>query len=419
MSDISDLNSKLHQLLDTVERERRTQVDVMLLRDILSRTSTAFEVEQIQCVLGPSPSFTNEAIKSAAILKQLRLYMGEETRDDEVRTPLSKEGTASMPVLTNLKHKRLAPYTTTAPFRYQGIELARYRQEAVLVEWKIAEGAMWQKISNQVKSLATMLSSPAGKDSQSLICRGYIPWEERELYVLVYNVPSPVPRDAANYWELRTLRALILEQPHLSLDRRIKIARTMAEVVLQLHTAGWLHKSLRSDNILFLAPQGSSSSDFLHTPPYLVGYEYARPDTTQGAMLTQLPDTELVADLYRHPKARGVSREKYRTQFDMYALGCVLLEIGLWQYLLDVKTRYLDPDLDDKITEATRSNKDVDLPSLLELSNTEPLYQQLQHCVGEAFADAVVSCISMEMTTDDASLDVQQAVVGKLRKCKC
>jgi hypothetical protein len=57
----------------------------------------------------------------------------------------------------------------------------------------------------------------------------------------------------------------------------------------------------------------------------------------------------------------------------MYALGCVLLEIGLWQYLLDVKTNYLDPGLNDRIKEAMRSNKEVDLSSLWGLSTTQPL----------------------------------------------
>lgn len=80
----------------------------------------------------------------------------------------------------------------------------------------------------------------------------------------------------------------------------------MTEVVLQLHTAGWLHKSLLCENIVFLAPQDSTPSDFLYCAPYLIGYGYARLDTARGAIFTQLPDIELVADLYRHPQARGV-----------------------------------------------------------------------------------------------------------------
>jgi hypothetical protein len=419
--DISDLNTRLHQLLDTVEQDRRTQVDAILLRDILSRSSTATEVEEIQYVLGPHPSTSTEAIKAAATLKQIRLYIGDEARDDEVKTTWSKELTASMPSLKKYKHKRLAPYSTQAPLRYQGLEFARYNSQPVLVEWKVAEGAMWKRMFDQVTHLALMLASPAGKNSQSLLCLGYLPWEERELYALVYEIPAAASnaKDVANAWELRSLHSLISAQPHLSLDRRFAIAKTMAGVVLQLHTAGWLHKSLRSENIVFLCPQGSTASEFLHSPPFLVGYEYARLDTTQGAVFTQLPDTEVTADLYRHPKARGVGREKYRTQFDVYALGCILMELGLWRQLVDVKTTYVDPSLGGKIKEATAQNREVDLPSLLELSSNNMLVQQLRHSVGEAFADAIVTCISMEPPTEDASLDVQQAVVETLHRCKC
>jgi hypothetical protein len=375
-------------------------------------------VEQIQSVLGPNPSYANEPIKSAATLKQIRLYIGEETRNGELKTAHSKERTADMPIVTRYKPKRLTPYTTKVPLRYQGIELARYRKGAVLVEWKVAEGAMWEKLSDQVRGLAAMLASPAGKDSQSLLCLGYLPWEERELYALVYKIPSPTPQDAEDYWGVKTLRTLISEQPHLSLDRRFEIARTMAGVVLQLHTAGWLHKSLRSENVLFIAPQGSTPSEFLHTPPYLIGYEYARPDTAQGAMFTQLPDTELAADLYRHPKARGVGREKYRTQFDMYALGCILLEIGMWQCLLDIMTEYVDSGLDMRIKEAATLNKEIELPFFWELSSDQTPVRKLRHCIGDAFVEAVVACIDMDIPAEDASLDVQQAVVEKLQGCK-
>jgi hypothetical protein len=36
-----------------------------------------------------------------------------------------------------------------------------------------------------------------------------------------------------------------------SLNQRVSIAVTLAETVLQLHTAGWLRKSIRPENVLF------------------------------------------------------------------------------------------------------------------------------------------------------------------------
>ena len=183
------------------------------------------------------------------------------------------------------------------------------------------------------------------------------------------------PRHVAR--RTRSLHTPVAEQPQLSLSRRFHIARQLTQVVLHLHAAGWLHKSLRSSNIIFLAPNDASADEFLNKAPYLIGYEYTRPDTAQAVAFIRLPDTALETDLYRHPHARGVGREKYRKQFDMYALGCVLVEVGMWRRLLDVKIVYVNNSLGEVITEATALDKDVDLPSLLRLRAKDELVDAL------------------------------------------
>ncbi len=80
INDISELGSSLHQLLDSLDRERRARVDDILLRDILSRSSTASEVEQIQQLLVTNPSMSNESVQAAATLKQIRLIIGTDAR---------------------------------------------------------------------------------------------------------------------------------------------------------------------------------------------------------------------------------------------------------------------------------------------------------------------------------------------------
>jgi hypothetical protein len=421
LRDISDVGSRLDQLLDSLEQEKRAKVDEVLLRDILSRSSTASEVDQIQQILEPSVSSDYASIKAAATLKQIRLVIGADTRDDEVKTAITKHTKEGMPSIRILKHKKLTPYTLEVPVRYQGIEVVRYDQQPVLVEWKMAEGPMWEQLTNQVRSLAVLLASPAGKASQSLLCIGYLPWREREIYALVYAIPNAIAQDVSDHWRLKTLHDLILEQSHLSLGRRFEIARMLADVVLQLHTAGWLHKSLRSENVIFIASNDSSTGDFLNSPPYLVGFEYARPDTADAAMFTQLPDAELANDLYRHPQARGIRREKYRKQFDMYALGCLLVEIGLWGRLLELMNEVLDEKLAETIKEANMSNRDIELPSLSSLGSQPELLEPLLHSTGESFAEAIVLCTAMSNPDEhdaDVSLDTQHAVVQKLRQCK-
>ncbi|CAO2648655.1 Nn.00g079220.m01.CDS01 [Neocucurbitaria sp. VM-36] len=419
IGDITDLGSRLYQLLDSLDQERRARVDEILLRNILSRSSTASEVEQIQQLLISYPSQNNEAVQAAASLKQIRLIIGADTRKDEIKTTVSKQTKNHMPSITKLKYKKLAPYTSDRPLSYEGMELARYNREPVLVEWKLVEGPLWEQMHKQVQCLAVMLASPAGKDSQSLLCIGYLPWEERELYALVYNIPGDPKQEV---WSLKTLYDLIAEQPHLSLRSRFEIANKMAHVLWQLHTAGWLHKSLRSSNIIYLAPKGASAVDFLQSPPYLIGYEYARPDTTSAAVFTQLPDTELLNDLYRHPQARGVRREKYRKQFDMYALGCILLEIGLWQQLCSIAATFLDTNLVQNMQEATKSNTNVELPSFLGIEDQQKLLETLRHSTGDAFVKAFTKSVLMAWSGEDGSdvsLDTHQAVVEQLQQCRC
>ena len=181
-----------------------------------------------------------------------------------------------------------------------------------------------------MRFLALLLSSPAGNSFRSLPCIGWLAWEERERFALIYDLPDHSSHGRQVHWSMKSLYDLISEKPRLSLSRRFHIATDLADVVLQLHTAGWLHKSFRSENVIFLAPRGSSATTFLQSSPYLVGYEYARPDTADAAVFTQLPDTSLIADLYRHPHARGVLRQKYQKAvrlicIRMYTFGACIV----------------------------------------------------------------------------------------------
>ncbi|KAJ8112113.1 hypothetical protein OPT61_g5444 [Boeremia exigua] len=419
ISDIADLVAKLNRLLDSVEREKQKRMDNILLRDILSRSSTASEVEQIQQILESGPSSNDNVLQAAATLKQIRLIIGADTRDDEVKTGKPQQVSNQMPVIRKLKPRKLTPYVPEKPLSYEGMELARYEGHPVLVEWKSIPNSTWEDILPQVKRLAAMLASPAGKDCQALLCVGTLPWKERELCALVYTMPGDA---AQGIWSVKTMSELVAEQAQLSLGRRFEIATVMAQAVLQLHTAGWLHKSLRTNNIIFLAPEHAKSADFLQRSPYLIGFEYARSDTATAAAFTQLPDTEPINDLYRHPQARGVRRESYRKQFDVYALGCILLEIGMWKALPKIVAEFLDAGLLKGIQAVIDDNMGYDVPSLLDIGQQEELLQQLRHSAGDAYAGAYIEAVLMEwdgQSGSDVSLDAHHAVLSHLQQCKC
>ncbi|MCJ1423914.1 hypothetical protein MMC29_001799 [Sticta canariensis] len=56
--------------------------------------------------------------------------------------------------------------------------------------------------------------------------------------------------------------------------------------------------------------------------------------------MTEPLESELEADLYRHPLSLGNSRLSFRKSFDIFSVGCTLLEIGLWSSLRQILERH-------------------------------------------------------------------------------
>jgi serine/threonine protein kinase len=135
-------------------------------------------------------------------------------------------------------------------------------------------------------------------------------------------------KDAKSGPALRTLRELLDETGAPSVNLRISFAITLLETLLQLHTSGWLHKEFRSDNVIFLRDTFDYVDDFLSAPMRVTGYAYARADQPQEP--TEPLQSEVELDLYRHPRCLGHTREFFRRAFDIFSVGCILLEIGFW-----------------------------------------------------------------------------------------
>lgn len=141
-------------------------------------------------------------------------------------------------------------------------------------------------------------------------------------------------------------------RPRPSVTDRVALARALANCILYLHSVNWLHKGLRSDNIIFFpcaAPAAASGTQDEQQPqdqqqpqdgqhpqvdyakPYLSGFDFARP--ARPGEFTEQPADDVEAAMYRHPATlrAGAAREAYRKSFDVYALGVVLVELAHWR----------------------------------------------------------------------------------------
>jgi hypothetical protein len=62
---------------------------------------------------------------------------------------------------------------------------------------------------------------------------------------------------------------------------------------------------------------------------YLLGLEYARPTTEASSR--PIDRDEIGENIYRHPEQWGLPTVSFNVMHDVYALGVVLLEIGIWR----------------------------------------------------------------------------------------
>lgn len=151
----------------------------------------------------------------------------------------------------------------------------------VLVEWKAINsdkaikagyGQFYKQVlEERILNIARLMRSQSSKPTElrTLDCLGVAQRKgqtsaTQDDYGLVYRMPSAT---------CLTLLQLLEKNLDKSLDDRVKIAVVVSKALLFLHLAGWLHKGVRSDNILFFPDK---NGEFHSSQPYLAGFEYSR-----------------------------------------------------------------------------------------------------------------------------------------------
>jgi hypothetical protein len=111
-------------------------------------------------------------------------------------------------------------------------------------------------------------------------------------------------------------------------------------------------------------------------------------------------------NIYRHPERQGAPSKSFSKVHDIYALGVVLLEVGLWKPAMDIfkETFGFEP------TYETMKKAQEGFRGVAE--------KQLKHFMGPAYSEAVAACLSDELKAyagqNDFELVFMDMVVQKL-----
>ena len=151
----------------------------------------------------------------------------------------------------------------------------------------------------------------------------------------VYEIPNLVNDDGIRIEEPQTRSLLSFLQYSgdadsnnmPSLENRFRLALNVALSILHVHETNLKHQNLNSNNIMFFVDQHSPSDKIWKGPvirkPYLTGFHQRTPG---------LAGDSSFSGIYFHPELSEPSTS-YEFAHDLYSLGLILLEIGLWMPL--------------------------------------------------------------------------------------
>ncbi|KAI9720883.1 MAG: hypothetical protein M1812_002722 [Candelaria pacifica] len=252
-----------------------------------------------------------------------------------------------------------------------------------------------ERTRERAEALAKLLLQPKKTMYRIPRCVGWKYLASQNRIAFVFDVPEG--REARPRSLLRLLKDSNVKP---SLGEKFRLAHGLARCIAQLQMVKWVHESFRSENILFF-PSGATEQDtstpsrgsIEYSEPWVMGFEFSRPE---GGFSEGFIDIHPARDVYRHPERQGRPKRMFNKMHDIYALGVVLLEIGLWSPALSLSK------------DEFRHARAMDIQAHL----VKNAGKRLGAYMGDRFKDIVLRCLNGDFgITEDTKeeLRLQQA----------
>ena len=309
--------------------------------------------------------------------------------------------------------------------------MARFGEESVIVDWRCCQDDSWRRthpkaFRRRTENLTRILNSDLKPLSLSILhCVGYLN-QSQNVTGYAFRLPSgaqPGQKPVTLYDLLKRIERPNQPKNIPDLGERFELAKALVTTVFNIHNIGWVHKNIQPKNILFWPKTDAGERDEPDlSKPYLMGFDISRPN--QPGEVSEKPLSHFEDDLYRHPHYKGLYARSFQPSFDIYSVGVILYEIGMWR-----NVAYQGPSKSNNPRRPSLPTHNSD-PQLVERMVEHGTIMAMKQYTGARYRDAVKSCLSRdfdnlwEMEAGDQQRQLQaylelfqNMVVDKLAVC--
>lgn len=252
-------------------------------------------------------------------------------------------------------------------------------------EWRVTNSPNdLKKSQKELYKLGCVLAAAKPKFFPTLNLRGYINQETQHRYAFVFDFPEDSVKE-----QPLVLQSIISAGKSMrgasTITNKFAMAQRLARCVSAFHADNWVHESICSESVVIFK---DSSSRPVYDTPYLVNFEFSRPT---GEETTWQATKNSTRDLYVHPERLGQNPERFQREHDLYSLGVVLLEIGVWKTASAIFAEQSKRKMKKVEGQCAESSIDVNEAKQVFL---EVAKDDLPEAMGVDYANAVVSLIS-------------------------
>ena len=418
--DVRLLVQGLWALLDPFQQDEITSKIQLVLSTVIEVSKDVNGLKDLQMALKSSTNETSRAtgcLAAAAGIKAVRVELHDDGSSPTVHQPIS----ITQPLVRARREILMKPLSRMALNKFVpkpgdgSIGTGIYAGEPVLVEYKSVAPKLKAKLKARVENLAVLLSTPKDPSFSTLHCLGF--FEDGDRFAFIFKYPTNPTNVSTAPHPVSLLDMLRDPTMQPSVTARISLTLSLCSTLLALHTAGWLHKDFRSENILFFSSLQSVSpaSKSLLSKPYLTGFAFSRIDSPTE--ISEQPSVDPLRDIYRHPHALGDPSTSFEKCMDLHSLGVVMVEIAEWRALKTLVRKCVD---------VTKEGVDIPLNALAEIGpwlvREKVRSGAVSFRMGDVFGRAVERLLgdggSGEISADGEGVGgLLQGVVEELKRC--